>query len=108
MKTITSAVLAAALVTGLGVSAVSASSVDQLIPTNGASDRSADARAATMQNIATLGVDLRPGRTLTPQELTAIQRIVLDQGNFASKAGRVDRIVNSDRGVIGSGSTLGF
>lgn len=103
MTHIKTTAIAAALIAGLGVSAASAASVNDLIATNGIYDRSAEAIAATEQNIATLGVSVRKGDVITSEELTAIRQIVRDQGNFASKARRVDLVVNGESNEFGNG-----
>lgn len=95
--------VAVALIAGLGVSAASAASVNDLIMPNGIYDRSAAALAATEQNLATLGVTTRKGDVITSKEYTAIQKIIRDQGNFTSKARRVDLIVNGGSKAFGYG-----
>ncbi|MFZ3580980.1 hypothetical protein ACOI1H_02260 [Loktanella sp. DJP18] len=93
----------ATLISGLGVTAASAASVNDLIATNGIYDRSAEAISATRQNLATLGVSTRKGDVITSEELTAIQSILRDQGSFESKARRVDLVVNGDSNEFGNG-----
>ncbi|SEN02769.1 hypothetical protein SAMN04488003_10827 [Loktanella fryxellensis] len=103
MTFLKSSIVATALIAGLGITAASAASVSDLVATNGTNDRSKTGLEATLQNLDTLGVTTRKGDVLTDDELTAIQRVVLDQGNFSSKARRVDLIVNGESNDRGAG-----
>ncbi len=106
MNNFKSSLIVAALVSALGVSAASAASVSDLIATNGYNDRTAAGIAATEANIAALGVTVRKGDALTTKEISAIQHIVLDQTTFASKASRVDLVVNGKSDGFGNGYNI--
>ena len=104
MTNLKSSLIAATLV-ALTAGAASAQS---FVPTNGFTDLSPAGIAATEANIAALGVTQRDGDTLTVDELQAIQRIVLDQGNLSSKAHRVDLIVNGESAGYGPGYAITY
>lgn len=55
-------------------------------------DTSAEARAAYQRNLDILGVDIRPGETLTGDEEVDVRRIMNDQSNPASKADRIENL----------------
>jgi len=103
MTNFKSTAIAAVLLTSLGASAAVASGATTLIPTNGIYDLSAAGVSATYDNIATLGVKTRKGDVITNEELSAIQQIVRAQGNFESKARRVDLVVNGESNEFGNG-----
>ena len=104
MTYLKSSLIAATLV----VLAAGAASAQSFVPTNGFTDLSPAGIAATEANIATLGVSQRAGDTLTTGELSAIQRIVLDQGSLSSKAQRVELIVNGASAGFGPGYALTY
>ena len=105
MTNFKSSLIAAALVSAFGVTAASAADFQ---PTKGFNDLSAAGIAATEANVAVLGVTTRAGDTLTTGELTAIQKIILDQSNEASKATRVNLIVNGSSDGFGPGYSFTY
>ena len=103
MKTLTSSLIAAALVVTAG-----AATAQSFVPTNGFNDLSPAGIAATEANIATLGVTQRDGDTLTTGELTAIQQIILDASSDSLKAQRIDLIVNGSSDGYGPGYSVTY
>jgi hypothetical protein len=105
MKNLTKSAIVA---TVMGFMAASASASSNLVPTSNFRDLSPAAQKITDQNIAALGVKQRKGDTITIDEQIAIQLIVMDRGSFASKAKRIDLIVNGDSRNRGPGLTADF
>ncbi|MFQ3252638.1 MAG: hypothetical protein ACI9U6_000925 [Loktanella salsilacus] len=105
MTNFKSSLIVAALVSAFGVTAASAADFQ---PTKSFNDLSAAGVAATEANIAALGVSNRAGNVLTTGELTAIQQIILDQSNEASKAKRVNLIVNGESAGYGPGYSVTY
>ena len=105
MTNFKSSLIVAAVVSAFGVTAASAG---DFAPTRGFNDLSAAGIAATEANVAALGVTTRQGDTLTTGELTAIQQIILDQSNDASKAKRVNLIVNGTSDGFGPGYSITY
>ncbi|UTH44886.1 hypothetical protein [Loktanella salsilacus] len=105
MTNFKSSLIVAALVSAFGVTGASAADFQ---PTKSFNDLSAAGVAATEANIAALGVSNRAGNVLTTGELTAIQQIILDQSNEASKAKRVNLIVNGESAGYGPGYSVTY
>jgi hypothetical protein len=105
MNTFKKSLVAAALLTTMGVSAASAGT---FYPANTPADPFNANLTATEVLVAELGITTRKGDTLTSIEVAAIEKIASDLGNTDSKKSRINRIVNGDSKGTGPGYNVEY